>query len=165
MAPHSSTLAWRIPGTGEPGGLPSLGSHRVGHDWSDLAAAAAAWAITYYVTDPVFIWKTRLPPGSLPCGGLKWNNTAQKAFVQEHAWCTARVYSHYLDPGLSQGQNPSWTDQSLGCWKQCVQLDFWKQALHCSGDMREANISTNSLFCWQRWEKTMSTYTTWWQFI
>ena len=34
-------LAWRIPGTGEPGGLPSVGSHRVGHDWSDLAAAAA----------------------------------------------------------------------------------------------------------------------------
>ena len=32
MATHSSVLAWRIPGTGEPGGLPSLGSHRVGHD-------------------------------------------------------------------------------------------------------------------------------------
>ena len=36
MATHSSVLAWRIPGTGEPGGLPSTGSHRVGHDWSDL---------------------------------------------------------------------------------------------------------------------------------
>ena len=42
MATHSSVLAWRIPGTGEPGGLPSMGSHRVGQDWSDLAAAAAA---------------------------------------------------------------------------------------------------------------------------
>ena len=42
MATHSSILAWRIPGTGEPGGLPSMGSHRVGHEWSDLAAAAAA---------------------------------------------------------------------------------------------------------------------------
>ena len=41
MATHSTVLAWRIPGTGEPGGLSSLGSHRVGHDWSDLAAAAA----------------------------------------------------------------------------------------------------------------------------
>ena len=40
MATHSSVLAWRIPGTREPGGLPSMGSHRVGHDWSDLAAAA-----------------------------------------------------------------------------------------------------------------------------
>ena len=39
MAPHSTILAWRIPGTVEPGGLPSMGSHRVGHDWSDLAAA------------------------------------------------------------------------------------------------------------------------------
>ena len=43
MATHSSVLAWRIPGTAEPGGLPSMGSHRVGHDWSDLAAAAAAY--------------------------------------------------------------------------------------------------------------------------
>ena len=41
MATHSSVLAWRIPGTAEPGGLPSTGSHRVGHDWSNLAAAAA----------------------------------------------------------------------------------------------------------------------------
>ena len=41
MATHSSVLAWRIPGMGEPGGLPSMGSHRVGHDWHDLAAAAA----------------------------------------------------------------------------------------------------------------------------
>ena len=43
MATHSSVLAWRIPGTGESGGLPSLGLHKVGHDWSDLAAAAAAY--------------------------------------------------------------------------------------------------------------------------
>ena len=42
MATHSSILAWRIPGTMEPGGLPSMGSPRVRHDWSDLAAAAAA---------------------------------------------------------------------------------------------------------------------------
>ena len=42
MATRSSVLAWRIPWTGEPGGLPSMGSHRVGHDWSDAAAAAAA---------------------------------------------------------------------------------------------------------------------------
>ena len=41
MATHSSVLAWRIPGMGEPGGLLSMGSHRVGHDWSDLAAVVA----------------------------------------------------------------------------------------------------------------------------
>ena len=42
MATHSSVLAWRIPGTGEPGGLSSMGSHRVRHNWSHVAAAAAA---------------------------------------------------------------------------------------------------------------------------
>ena len=50
MATHSSVLDWRIPGTGEPGGLPSMGSHRVGHDWSDLAAVAVK---VYYVPDAI----------------------------------------------------------------------------------------------------------------
>ena len=58
MATHSSVLAWRIPGMGEPGGLPSMGSHKVGHDWSDLAAAAAAAA---YLSVPVFQF-IPLPP-------------------------------------------------------------------------------------------------------
>ena len=44
MATHSNVLAWKIPGMGEPDGLPSMGSHRVGHDLSNLAAAAAAAA-------------------------------------------------------------------------------------------------------------------------
>ena len=47
MATHASVLAWRIPGTGETGGLPSMGSHRVGHDWSNLAAAAAVDTISW----------------------------------------------------------------------------------------------------------------------
>ena len=47
MATHSSVLAWRIPGTGEPGGLPSMGLHRVGHDRSDLAAVATAAELLY----------------------------------------------------------------------------------------------------------------------
>ena len=42
MATHSSVLAWKIPGTGEPGGLLSMGSYIIGHDRGDLAAAAAA---------------------------------------------------------------------------------------------------------------------------
>ena len=45
VATHSSVLAWRTPGTEEPGGLPSVGSHSIRHDWSDLAAAAAAVAV------------------------------------------------------------------------------------------------------------------------
>ena len=56
MATHSSVLAWRIPGTGEPHALPSLGSHRVGHDWSDLAAVAAA----DLTTNKIFIGRDKL---------------------------------------------------------------------------------------------------------
>ena len=49
MATHSSVLARRIPGMGKSGGLPSVGSHRVGHDWSDLAAAATGPEVTFEV--------------------------------------------------------------------------------------------------------------------
>ena len=52
MATHSTVLAWRIPGTGEPGGLPSMGSHRVRHDWSDLAAAAEMFPAKGHNWDP-----------------------------------------------------------------------------------------------------------------
>ena len=58
MATDFSVLAWRIPGTGEPSGLPSLGSHRVGHDWSNLAAAV--WPVNCVLralseTDDIFL--------------------------------------------------------------------------------------------------------------
>ena len=49
MATHSSVLAWRIPGTGEPGRLPSMGSHRVRHDLSELAAAAADMIMSFSI--------------------------------------------------------------------------------------------------------------------
>jgi len=49
MATHSSVHAWRIPGTGELGGLPTMRSHRVGYDWSDLAAAAAYFHFILYL--------------------------------------------------------------------------------------------------------------------
>ena len=55
MATHSSVLAWRIPGMGEPGGLPSMGSHRVRHDWSDLAAAATV-RISHFPSSQLFLF-------------------------------------------------------------------------------------------------------------
>ena len=63
MATHSNVLAWRIPGTGEPGGLPSMGLHRVGHNWSDLAAAAAAqWLyLSKELWITVEVWTSDLP--------------------------------------------------------------------------------------------------------
>ena len=57
MATHSSVLAWRIPGMAEPGGLPSMGLHRVRHDWSDLAAAAAHKASR----DSIYSWYKQYP--------------------------------------------------------------------------------------------------------
>ena len=55
MATHSSVLAWRIPGTGEPDGLRSMGSHRVRHDWSDFAAAAVIKAFIVISKKQYFI--------------------------------------------------------------------------------------------------------------
>ena len=72
MATHSSVLAWRIPGTGETGGLPSMGSHRVRHDWSNLAAAAL-WEIPLVASlvaaaDKEFACNAG-DPGSIPGSG------------------------------------------------------------------------------------------------
>jgi len=74
MATHSSILAWRIPGLEEPGGLPSMGSHRVGHDWSDLAAAAAPLFIAINPSPSSqltlacsVVWPHRLQPTRLFC--------------------------------------------------------------------------------------------------
>ena len=61
MATHSSVLAWRIPGTGEPGGLPSMGSHRVGHNWRDSAVAAAELDSLSFIQ---FVLKTALDSAS-----------------------------------------------------------------------------------------------------
>ena len=62
MATHFSVSAWRIPGMGDPGGLLSMGSHRVGHDWSDLAAAAAVHAHIY-----VKFFNTKHYPSRIGC--------------------------------------------------------------------------------------------------
>ena len=85
MATHSSVLAWKIPGTGEPAGLPSMGSHRVGHDWSDFAAAAAV--VAHYTCGPfasssclamLLTWSVEIGNGEERCGagqeGSGWSS-------------------------------------------------------------------------------------------
>ena len=77
MAPHCSTLAWRIPLMGEPGRLLSMGSHRVGYDWSDLAAAgaaAAAAAASAYLMLLIFFLVILIPDcdSSSPAFGLMY---------------------------------------------------------------------------------------------
>ena len=74
MAIYSNVLAWRIPGTGEPGGLLSLGSHRVGHDWSDLAVAAAeesgARTASQLLLSPILLFAWRVILGQLDVWGF-----------------------------------------------------------------------------------------------
>ena len=80
MATHSGVLAWRIPGTGKPDGLPSMGSHRVGHDWSDLAAAAGAH---YYV--PGFVYINSLNYHCIPILQLRiWGTERVKNNIKDH---------------------------------------------------------------------------------
>ena len=90
MATHSSILAWRIPGMGEPGGLPSMGSHRVGHDWSDLAAAG----ICVYID-------THTHTHSLACSGFQ-NNSSEintnflkvtSTYIWGHCWSLKKANS------------------------------------------------------------------------
>ena len=109
MATHSSVLAWRIPGTGEAGGLPSLGLHRVGHDWSDLAAAAAAADI---------MWRRQWHPTPILLPGKSHGQRSQsmRSLRVGHDWATSlwlftftfwrRKWQPTLVflPGESQGQ-------------------------------------------------------------
>ena len=81
MATHSSVLAWRIPGTGEPGGLLSVGSHRVGHDWSDLAAAAEGFSAKAMAPhSSVLAW--RIPGMAEPVGLLSLGSKSRTQLKQ-----------------------------------------------------------------------------------
>ena len=92
MATHSSILAWRIPGMGEPGGLPSLGSHRFGHDWSDLAAAA--WKRKMRPSTP---WLLKLSHENNPtyfCLVFYWPKASHVSMHEAHKRTQSIVLSH-----------------------------------------------------------------------
>ena len=89
LATHSSVLAWRIPGMWEPGGLLSMGSHRAGHDWSDLAAAAARILRSLPLGWPMLQQgvKRWTEPIRFPLSGLQleiWNQFACWKHRKEH---------------------------------------------------------------------------------
>ena len=120
MATHSSVLAWRIPGTGEPGGLMSMGSHRVGHDWSDLAAAA------FYRTQ-TFIAEGVPGMGTIIYRTLSWK-IARKIWKQHYAQlgdtrifdiCLCKIKEHckcklLLCNAMCKALDFSWRHLSLG---------------------------------------------------
>ena len=104
MATHSSVLAWRIPGTVGPGGLPSVGSHRVGHDWSDLAAAYVD-LIHLYVATWLSPWRSLTAVSChiiiIPfffCGG---NNYDLVSWQLWSLWLGIIDHNHYVMHYLS----------------------------------------------------------------
>ena len=127
MATHSSALAWRIPGTGKPGGLPSRGSHRVGHNWSDFAAAAAASPYN-------LIQKGCLPHGTtgrLPIifywgGNLKWFmvHACSNLYKDSTDYNTYRT----TDDSKSQLQCVNWLSH---CQFHCYFCFNWKNITKC----------------------------------
>ena len=109
MAAHSSVLAWRIPGTGGPGRLPSMGLYGVGHDWSDLAAGGAAWGSrgknTAVVCHSLLQWTTfgqNAPPWPVRLG---WPHTAWLIASLSHAglWSTWLFWLVSCDCGFPFG--------------------------------------------------------------
>ena len=118
MATHSSVLAWRIPGTGEPGGLPSVGSHRVGHDWSDLAVAAVySWSYAnlttmYFYNIFVFFPKRNFVAISnsflliltyLGFSSVQFSNSVMSDSVRPHRRQPTRLPCTWDSPGKNTG--------------------------------------------------------------
>ena len=113
MAPHSSTLAWKIPWTEEPGRLQSTGSLRVGHDWGDLAAARANlfWV---FITDWCWSWNSNIwPPhakswliGKDPDAGKDWGQEEKGKTEDEMAGWHHRLDGREFEwtPGVCDGQ-------------------------------------------------------------
>ena len=131
MAAHSSILAWRIPGTEEPNGLLSMGSHRVGHDWSDLAAAAAAaHSKTQFFPQPVPPIR-KLGQASYPHPS---NSRQKKQELQSHS-LQNKNHSH-----RKLAKIITWTTALCNSMKPRVMLcratwighggDFWQNVVH-----------------------------------
>ena len=110
MATHSSILAWRIPGTGEPGGLLSMGSHRVGHDWSDLACMHAL-AMEMATHSSILAWRN---PGTEEPGGLPSMGSHRVG----HDWS-----------GLAAAAAQSFEEFVLipWVWAACMSEGLWEQ--------------------------------------
>ena len=105
MATHSSVLAWRIPGTERPGGLPSMGSHRVRHNWSDLAAAAGRLVVHMVKCLPA-MWEIQV-------WSLGWEDPVEKAMA---------TYSSVLAWRILRGE--AWWTAVYGVAQSWAQLTW-----------------------------------------
>ena len=123
MATHSSVLAWSIPGMREPGRLPSMGSHRVRHDWSNLAAAACS-QITDWETMGEWqgLWELETPELTpmMGAGGTRWTSGTAAGFR-----LSSPRPDHFYSIFLSAGQFCS-----------LVHIHWWWSELRCSRNMK-----------------------------
>ena len=148
MATHSSVLAWRIPGMGEPDGLPSMGSYRVGHNWSDLAAAAVvittnleAYKVTYVIVGQASAYFevlgricSQVPSGCLhePCADA---GVEARFLVGSHV-----LLPHSFSPS-SQQHVPSFSDFRSLCLLFCLLLAL----ILCCDNHRKFSASLNGV--------------------
>ena len=104
MTTHSRVLAWRIPGMGEPGGLHSMGSHRVRHEWSDLAAAAIKRARSH----------------SAPCMLLLLLNRFSRVWLCAAPWTAA----HQAPPSMGFSRQEYWSGLPLPSLTPCMMVVY-----------------------------------------
>ena len=149
MAPHSSTLAWKIPWTEEPGRLQSMGSRRVGHDWaSDFTFTFHFHALEKAIATHSSVLAWRIPgtvePGGLPSMGLhrvghNWSDLAAAAATQ----LTTQWY--LLSTFCVKGLYYSCNTKISGCWTWNCRK-FVNVSWHLSGEMFHAFLRFSRTF-------------------
>ena len=141
MATHSSVLAWRIPGTVEPGGLLSLGSHRVGHNWSNLAAAAACSVGKENACNAGDLGSI---PGSGRSPGEGNGNPLQYPCLENPMdrgawWATVHRVTRVRHDSATKPPPPPWSilcnyvdhdESERGEWKSCLETQHSVPSLH-----------------------------------
>ena len=128
MEAHSCILAWRIPRTAEPGGLPSKGSHRVGHDWSNLAAAAAGIRNVSMIVQAGFgprllrcIWKECIPWAQMLATSHTKKSTKLLRYLVFLNWLTACLHPSLLQTSKYPNSFPHLLEAiSLGHLRCCL---------------------------------------------
>ena len=116
MATHSSVLTWRIPGTEEPGGLQFMGSHRVGHDWSDLAAAVAATKVDSFIALPSKGGDSSFLPLKTVCSSPEG---FLKEFYSSGSWALLLIRL-----GICRVCTPLIDAFELWCWRRLLRVPW-----------------------------------------
>ena len=161
MAPHSSTLAWEIPWMEEPGGLQSMGSQRVRHNWSDLAAAGAENSMEKEMATHSSVLAWRIPgtgePGGLPSVG---------SHRVRHDWSDLAAAAENSTPECALQQ---WPRENAQARVTSDSLRRWAVAVLCRLKSKEVRhgpgaLTVTSLFLWCWWDLGMAG-AKWWCLI